>query len=38
MKFLKSLFKTDCAECRQVRVYFWQRRCSFCDHNEGEVK
>jgi len=38
MKFLKDLFKMKCAECRQVRVYFWQQRCSFCSPNEGEVK
>ena len=38
MKTLRKLFSIPCRECGEVRVWFWQRRCSFCDPNEGEVK
>lgn len=33
-----KLFTVNCVECKEVRVWFWQRRCSFCDIDEGAVK
>jgi len=27
-----------CVECKEVRVFFWIRRCDFCDVGEGLVK
>jgi hypothetical protein len=33
-----SLFNVPCRECREVKVLFWQGRCSFCDDGEGQLK
>ena len=38
MKLLRALLSVKCCECGEVRVWFWRRRCSFCDVNEGGVK
>jgi len=37
MMLFRRLFTTKCCECGEVKVWFWQRRCDFCDVNEGEV-
>lgn len=37
-KLLRRIFTTECHECGEVRVWFWQRRCDFCDKDEGRVK
>jgi len=37
MKHIRKLFSVRCCECSEVHVWFWQRRCSFCDAGEGEV-
>jgi hypothetical protein len=37
MKLLRKLFTQPCCECKEVRVWFWLRRCSFCDKGEGET-
>lgn len=38
MKFIRKLLSRQCAECRDVRVWFWQGRCAFCDKGEGVLK
>jgi hypothetical protein len=38
MRLLRKLFSARCCECKEVRVWFWQRRCSFCATGEGEMK
>jgi hypothetical protein len=38
MKLLRKWFSVQCHECGEVRVWFWKRRCSFCDAGEGESK
>lgn len=37
MLTIRELFCTTCRECGEVRVWFWQRRCSFCDSGEGKL-
>ena len=38
MKFLRKLFTAKCCECGEVSVWWWQRRCDFCDVGEGAMK
>ena len=38
MKVFRKMFSVKCCECGEVRVWFWLRRCGFCDVNEGGVK
>jgi hypothetical protein len=38
MRFLRKLFTVKCCECGEIRVWWWQRRCDFCDVGEGEMK
>jgi hypothetical protein len=38
MSFIRKLFTVKCCECGEVRVWWWQHRCDFCDMGEGEVK
>ena len=32
-----SIFCLPCCECKEVKVFFWLRRCSFCDEGEGVI-
>lgn len=38
MRTIRKMFSTKCCECGEVHVWFWKRRCSFCDSGEGEVQ
>jgi hypothetical protein len=38
MKILRKLFCVSCCECGELKVWFWKRRCAFCDVDEGEMK
>lgn len=38
MNFIRALLTTKCCECGEVRVWFWRRRCEFCDVGEGKIK
>lgn len=38
MKIMRKLLGTKCCECGEVHIWFWQRRCSFCDPGEGKLK
>ena len=35
---IRKLFSCKCCECKEVKVWFWKRRCSFCDEGEGLMK
>jgi len=38
MKLLRKFLNVVCCDCGEVKVWFWKRRCSFCDKGEGGVK
>ena len=38
MKLFRKLLCVRCCECQEVRVWFWLRRCDFCDKGEGPVR
>lgn len=36
-RLLLKLLTVPCSECEEVRVWFWKRRCEFCDEGEGRL-
>ncbi len=38
MTNFKKLLKINCVECKEIKIYFWIRRCKFCDVGEGLIK
>jgi hypothetical protein len=37
MKLFRKLFTIDCCECKEIKVWFWNCRCDFCDIGEGQI-
>lgn len=33
----RSFLTAPCHECGEVRVWFWHKRCDFCDCGEGQI-
>lgn len=38
MTLLRKLLATNCCECGEIKVWFWNLRCEFCDVGEGKMK